>query len=128
MEVHTSDSFARLALKLDGWVTGLNGIGYLALATVLDSFFGFDTAIQYPIGVFLLVYGAGVLVLGTRETINRNGLGLVCAANLGWVVLSLVVLVTGVLTPTEAGQIWLILQALVVAAFAALQYVGLKRM
>ncbi|MGP3975743.1 hypothetical protein ACTWQF_17390 [Streptomyces sp. 8N114] len=123
-----SDGLARLALKSDGVVTGLNGLGYLALATVLDSFFGFDTKVQYPVGVFLLVYGIGVLVLGTRETINRNGLGLVLVANLGWAALSIVVLATDALTPTGAGQVWIVLQALVVGGFAALQYTGLKRL
>jgi len=122
-----SDGLARLALKLDGVVTGLNGLSYLALATALDSFLGFDTAVQYPVGVFLLVYGIGVLTLGLRETINRGFLRLVMVANLAWTVLSIVVLATDALTPTGVGQVWIVLQALVVGGFAALQYVGLKR-
>lgn len=123
-----SDGFARMALKLDAVATGLNGIAYLALATVLDSLFGVTTAVQYPIGAFLLFYALGVLAIGTRKEINRSGLTAVIATNLLWVVLSLVVLISGVLSPTGVGAVWIVLQSLTVGGFAALQYVGLKRL
>ncbi|MFB7586001.1 hypothetical protein [Streptomyces sp. NPDC056169] len=109
-------------------VTGLNGIAYLALATVLESFFGVPTAVQYPVGVFLLLYSLGVLALGTRKEINRTGLAAVIVANLLWVVLSLVAVGSGLLSPTGVGAVWTVLQSLVVGGFAALQYVGLKRL
>jgi hypothetical protein len=123
-----SDGFARLALKLDAVVTGLNGIAYLALATVLDSFFGVTTGVQYPVGAFLLLYALGVLAIGTRKEINRTGLTTVIAANLLWFVLSLVVVISDALSPTGAGAVWIVLQSLVVGGFAALQYIGLKRL
>ncbi|MFJ8844446.1 hypothetical protein ACIRFF_16260 [Streptomyces cyaneofuscatus] len=123
-----SDGFARMALKLDAVATGLNGIAYLALATVLDSFFGVTTAVQYPVGAFLILYALGVLAIGTRKEINRTGLTAVIVTNLLWVVLSLVVLISGVLSPTGVGAVWIVLQSLTVGGFAALQYVGLKRL
>lgn len=123
-----SDSFARMTLKLDAVATGLNGLAYLALATVLDSFFGVTTAVQYPVGAFLLLYALGVLAIGTRKEINRTGLTAVIVANVLWVVLSLVVLISGVLSPTGVGAVWIVLQSLSVGGFAALQYVGLKRL
>ena len=126
-EVTASDGFARLALKLDGVVTGLNGIGYLALATILDSFFGIDTSVQYPVGVFLLLYAAGVLVIGTRARISRSGLAAVIVANLLWAVLSVLIVISDALSPTGIGATWIVLQALVVGGFATLQYIGLKR-
>ncbi|MFI1784898.1 hypothetical protein [Streptomyces rubiginosohelvolus] len=123
-----TDAFARLALKLDAVATGLNGIAYLALATVLDSFFGVPTAVQYPVGAFLLLYAVGVLAIGTRKEISRTGLMAVIVANLLWVVLSLVVVVSGALSPTGVGAVWIVLQSLTVGGFAVLQCVGLKRM
>lgn len=122
------DGLARLALKLDGAVTGLNGLGHLGLAAVLDSVLGIGASVQYPVGAFLLLYAVGVLVVGTRGSINRKALGTVLVANVLWAVLSLVVLASGALTPTGAGGVWIVLQALVVGLFAALQYAGLKRM
>ncbi|MEV7893455.1 hypothetical protein [Streptomyces cyaneofuscatus] len=117
-----------MTLKLDAVATGLNGLAYLALATVLDSFFGVTTAVQYPVGAFLLLYALGVLAIGTRKEINRTGLTAVIVANVLWVVLSLVVLISGVLSPTGVGAVWIVLQSLSVGGFAALQYVGLKRL
>ncbi|QPP08127.1 hypothetical protein G4Z16_18905 [Streptomyces bathyalis] len=125
--VPASDGLARLALKLDGVVTGLNGIGYLALATVLDSLLGIETSVQYPIGAFLLVYAIGVLAAGTRPSMNKNALGAVIAVNFLWAVASIVTLFS-FLSPTLAGEVWIVLQALVVGLFAGLQYIGLKRM
>ncbi|MFD3739458.1 hypothetical protein [Streptomyces sp. NPDC058629] len=49
-------------------------------------------------------------------------------ANLLWVVLSLVVVISGVLSPTGVGAVWVVLQSLAVGGFAALQYVELKRL
>ncbi len=46
-------------------------------------------------------------------------------ANLAWAVLSCVALAVW-LTPSTAGAVWTVLQAAVVAGFAALQYVSLK--
>lgn len=123
-----TDGFARLALQLDAVATGLNGIAYLALATVLDSFFGVPTAVQYPVGAFLLLYAVGVLAIGTRKEISRTGLMAVIVANALWVVLSLVVVVSGALSPTGVGAVWIVLQSLTVGGFAVLQYIGLRRM
>ncbi|CAM5449091.1 hypothetical protein GCM10010329_34590 [Streptomyces spiroverticillatus] len=123
-----TDGLARLALKLDAAVTGLNGLAYLGLATVLESWFGIATAVQYPVGAFLLLYALGVLAAGTRRRISRTALTAIVAANLLWVALSLTLAVAGTLTPTGAGTFWLVLQALTVGGFAGLQLLGLKRM
>ncbi len=123
-----TDGFARLALKLDAVATGLNGIAYLTLATVLDSLFGVPTAVQYPVGAFLLLYAVGVLAIGTRQEISRTGLMAVIVANTLWVVLSLVVAVSGAFSPTGVGAVWIVLQSLTVGGFAVLQCIGLKRM
>jgi hypothetical protein len=46
-------------------------------------------------------------------------------ANLAWTAVSLVALALW-LTPSTAGAVWTVLQSLVVAAFAALQYTALR--
>ncbi|MFD9905583.1 hypothetical protein [Streptomyces sp. NPDC059063] len=124
----TPDTLARLALKLDAAVTGLNGLAYLALAQVLDSFFGIEAAVQYPVGAFLLLYATAVLVIATREHISRPALSAVITANLLWTVLSVISVATDTFSPTGTGMAWALLQALVVAGFAAVQYVALGRL
>ncbi|MER5781168.1 hypothetical protein ABT104_05485 [Streptomyces mobaraensis] len=122
------DRFARLAFLLDAAVTGANGIGYLALAGVLDSLLGFSKAVQYPVGAFLVVYAVGVLLVATRKTVNRTAGLAVVALNALWAVASVVVAAEDALGATTAGTVWTLLQAAVVGGFAALQYAALRRL
>jgi hypothetical protein len=122
-----SDKFLRLVLKLDAVVTAANGLAYLALAGVLEDFFGYSTDVQYPVGVFLLAYGALVFAVSTRPALNRAVVATFIVVNVLWTVLSLAVLFSGELETTTIGAVWGVLQAIVVGAFAVLQYIGLKR-
>ncbi|WP_171168887.1 hypothetical protein [Streptomyces sp. I05A-00742] len=122
------DRFARLALLLDAAVTGANGIGYLALAGVLDSFLGFSTKVQYPVGAFLTVYAIGVLLVATRRKISRPAGLTVASLNAVWAVGSVVVTVAGTLDATTVGTVWTVLQGLVVGGFAVLQFTALRRL
>jgi hypothetical protein len=115
----------RLALVADAAVTGANAFAYLAGAVVLDSVFGVPTALLLVLGAFLAVYSALVLRLATRPA--RAGVVAVILANLAWAAGSLIVLALDTFTPDPVGQVWIALQAVVVAGFAALQYLGLRR-
>ncbi|WP_084957947.1 hypothetical protein [Thermoactinospora rubra] len=117
--------FLRLALTLDAVVTGVNGLAYLAAASVLSDLLGPGAGMLRGIGAFLLVYGLAVGLLATRP--NRAGVIGVIALNALWAVESVVAVVTGMVEFTTAGAAWAILQALVVAGFAGLQYTGLRR-
>ncbi|RAJ58896.1 hypothetical protein K378_05130 [Streptomyces sp. Amel2xB2] len=126
--VTSSDGLARLALRLDGAVTGLNSLAYLAFAAALESLLGIGASLLYPAGAFLLLFAPVVLVAGTRERVSGKALGAVLTANLLWALLSLIALVSGLLSPTLVGEVWVVPQAVVVALFAALQHAGLKRL
>jgi hypothetical protein len=115
----------RLALVADAAVTGANAFAYLAGAVVLDSVLGVPTALLLVLGAFLAVYSALVLRLATRPA--RAGVVAVMLANLAWAASSLIVLALDTFTPDPVGQVWIVLQAVVVAGFAALQYLGLRR-
>jgi hypothetical protein len=115
----------RPALVADAAVTGANAFAYLAGAVVLDSVLGVPTALLVVLGGFLAVYSALVLRLATRPA--RAGVVAVILANLAWAAGSLIVLALDTFTPDPVGQVWIALQAVVVAGFAALQYLGLRR-
>jgi hypothetical protein len=115
----------RLALVADAAVTGANALAYLAGAVVLESVLGVPTALLVVLGAFLAVYSALVLRLATRPA--RAGVVAVILANLAWAAGSLLVLALDTFTPDPVGQVWIALQAVVVAGFAALQYLGLRR-
>ena len=120
-------SLLRLALGVDAAVTGANGLAYLVAAGPLADLFGLDAAFLRGIGVFLLAFAALVAVTGTRERISRPAVRAVVAANLAWAAASAVVAIAGLGSPEAAGTVWIAMQAFVVAAFADLQMLGLRR-
>ncbi|MFG2557853.1 hypothetical protein [Streptomyces sp. NPDC048496] len=123
-----SDSLLRFALLADVALTGANGIGYLVLATVLDSFLGVHLSVQYPVGVFLTVYALWVLVVSRQENISRGSVAVIITLNMAWAVASIATVAVDALSATGIGNGWIVFQGLVVAAMGALQYVGLRRL
>jgi hypothetical protein len=122
-----SDSLLRTALRLDAAVTGLNGAAYLAAAPLLDDVLGLSPALLRGTGVFLLLYAVAVWLVGAGRRISGGAVEAVIGLNVLWAAGSVVAVVTGFGSPTTAGAVWLVLQAGVVAGFAALQLAGLRR-
>jgi hypothetical protein len=60
-------------------------------------------------------------VIATRRSVARRAVTAVVAANVVWAVDSVVLAIAGWGSPTAAGTVWILLQALVVAGFAAVQ-------
>ena len=120
-------SLLRVALRLDAVVTGANGLGYLVLADVLDGTLGLPAGMLRGIGAFLLAFAVAVWLVARPATISRGAAAVVVAANVLWVIDSLALVAFDWGTPTTAGAVWAVLQAGVVALFAALQVAGLRR-
>ena len=120
-------SLLRTALTLDAGVTALNGAAYLALAGPLHDLLGLSEALLRGAGGFLLVYALAVGLLAARPRPPRAGVLAVVAANAIWAADSVVAALAGWGDPTVAGTVWMVLQAVVVAGFAALQLAGLAR-
>ncbi|KUL23114.1 hypothetical protein [Streptomyces regalis] len=123
----TSDprTVLRRFLALDAVVTGANGAAYLVASGPLGSLLGVDSTLLLGLGAFLAVYAAGVGLLAARARPAAFPVRAVIEANLAWAALSLVALAVW-LSPTTAGAVWTVLQALTVAGFAGLQYAALK--
>ena len=121
-----TDRLLRLALQVDAVVTGLNGAGYLAAAPLLDELLGLPAGLLVGVGVFLLGFAAAVWAAGARMPISTGAAGTVVVANLLWVAASATVAATGWSTPTTVGTVWIVLQAVVVAAFTTVQAFGLR--
>jgi hypothetical protein len=114
----------RAALKLDALVTGANAVAYLALAGPLADLLGVPAGALRAIGAFLAVFAAAVWVVGARPEPSPAAVQAIVAANLAWAAGSLVALAADAWSPTTAGAIWIVLQAVTVALFAALQVAG----
>ena len=115
----------RRLLQIDSVACAANGAVYLVLGGVLDSFLGVPASLVWPVGALLIVWAAFLWYAAT--SLRPEAAWAVIAANIGWAALSLVVLAGGWLSPTVAGGVWIALQALAVAALAAVQLYALRR-
>jgi hypothetical protein len=118
-------SLLRLALRADAVVTGVNGAAYLLLAGPLSALLGPPAGVLRGIGIFLLVFAAAVWPVGDRPA--APAVRVVVTGNLLWAAGSIAVVAVGLGTLTTIGAVWTVLQAVVVAGFAELQIVGLRR-
>ncbi|MET9391111.1 hypothetical protein ABZY20_11945 [Streptomyces sp. NPDC006624] len=118
-------SMLRRFLALDAVVTGANALAYLALSGPLGRFLGVGSGLLLALGAFLALYTAGVALPAARRQPPAPLVRAVVEANLAWAVLSLAALALW-LSPSTAGGVWTVLQALTVAGFAVLQHLALK--
>lgn len=124
----TPDNFLRRALWLDGWGTGAFGVLLLATAVPLRDPLGLPTAWSIPFGVAMLGGALVLLLIAGYPVISTRQATAVVAVN-GVSVLGLLALAgSRVLPLTVAGVAFLLAGAVVVAVFAAVEYVGLRRL
>ncbi|MFZ4150955.1 hypothetical protein [Streptomyces pseudogriseolus] len=115
----------RRLLALDAVVTGANALAYLALSGPLGRFLGAGPGLLLALGVFFALYAAGVGLLAARPHPPASGVRAVVESNLAWAAVSFAALALW-LSPTTAGAVWTVLQALVVAGLALAQYRSLR--
>ncbi|MGW0711661.1 hypothetical protein ACWD4G_37880 [Streptomyces sp. NPDC002643] len=115
----------RRFLAVDAVVTGANGLAYLLASGPLGRFLGVGSGLLLGLGAFLTVYAAAVGLLASRRRPPVPAVHAVIEANLAWTVLSLVALALW-LTPSTAGAVWTVLQAVTVAGFAAAQFIAVR--
>lgn len=122
-----NDSFLRLALKLDAAASATIGVGSLLLYRTFDEWFGTPAALSLPIGIFLVGYATGLVVLATRRQLNPLAVWVVVGGNLAWVLASVVLVLADPVELTGLGVAFVLAQAAAVALFADLQFIGLRR-
>jgi hypothetical protein len=116
----------RAALRADAVVTGANGLAYLAAAPLLTGLLGVPSGALRGIGAFLLAFAAGVWLVAARPRVSGGATEVVVAANLLWAAGSVAAVVTDRFPLTAPGTVWVLLQAAVVAGFAAAQLAALR--
>lgn len=118
----------RNALRVDGIATGLSGLLFLATGTGLaEDLAGIPLGFQTGLGVFLVVYAVGVFVLGSRPVPARGMTWAVIALNAVYALDCVIAVVADLWPLTGVGVAMMLAQAVVVLGFAAVQYVGLRR-
>lgn len=117
----------RQALWLDALVSGATGGLLWAAAGPLADLLGLPRPLLAGAGIVCLAYGAVLVVLARRTRITRGAAMAVVAGNGLWVAASVWLLISGLVTPTLAGQGFVLFQAAAVLGFAVLQWIGLSR-
>jgi hypothetical protein len=119
--------FLRYALIADAAVSGATGLLMIAGAGLLADFLNLPFALLREAGLVLVPYVAFVAYVGTRERISRAAVWAVIAANLLWAAASALLLLSGWIAPNLLGTLFVVVQAVAVALFAELQFMGLRR-
>jgi len=116
----------RTALRIDAAASGGLGLVSLAGAPLLAGPVGAPEAALRGVGGFLVVFGIALVVLSTRPTMPVPLVWAVVVGNLAWVAASAVVALLAPLT--VLGTVVAAVQAVGVAVFADLEWLGLRRM
>lgn len=120
-------SLLRKALLTDALLSGINGLLLAVAAVPLAGPLGLPAGLLRWGGIICILFAAFVAWLGTRERVQRPLVFVAVAINVIWALDSVLLLFTGRVEPTVLGELFIVLQAIVVAVFAELEFLGLRR-
>ncbi len=115
----------RFALRLDAAGSSLVGALTLIGKSSVATWLGASAATTSAAGLFMLSYGLTIGWFSTKPRIDTRWVWVVIAGNSLWMVASLLLAGSDWIQPSTPGIVLLVGQALAVAVFAGLQYVGL---
>ena len=117
------------ALHGNALFSGTSGLVALLAAQSLAAFTGIESpSIFVVLGIVLILYAVDLWWVASRETINRHLAWAAILLDVLWVIGSVAILLFGWLPLTVAGSWTIALLAEVVAIFAVLQFIGLRRL
>lgn len=119
--------FLRRALLADAVVSGASGLLMSTAAGFLANLLALPEGLLRYAGLALLPYGALVTWVATRQSLQRPAVWALIVVNALWAIDSIVLLLSGWIQPNALGYAFVVAQALVVALFAEIQYMGLRR-
>lgn len=127
MHSFPTSTFLRRVLWADAATCLAAGLLMTLGAAPLERHFGLPPELSRYAGVGLLPFAAFLVYLAARERLKAPVVWAVIALNVLWTADSLLLLVSGWIAPTAAGSAFVLAQALGVALFAALEFVGLRK-
>lgn len=118
----------RQALRGNGLFSALSGLVFLFGGRPLAAFMGLSTpVVLMAIGLITALYAGLLLWMTAQSSIKRSFARAAVVLDAGWVIGSIAILLTG-WPPLSIAGMWIVaLLAEVVALFAVLQAVGLRR-
>ena len=124
-------NFLRRALLADAAVSGAAGLLMAGGAGPLQDHRAEAAALLDKLllvaGMILIPYALELVLLTRRSPLSTPLVWAVIATNVAWALGSALILLTGIVHPNALGYAFLLVQAIAVAAFAEIQYVGLRK-
>ena len=127
MQSFPTSTFLRRVLLADAATCLAAGLLLTLGAPLLEQFCGLPPGLSRYAGVGLLPFAALLVYLATRESLPAPAVWAVIVLNVLWTADSLLLLLSGWVTPTPFGYAFVVAQALGVATFAALEFAGLRK-
>ncbi|ORV93247.1 hypothetical protein AWC11_06550 [Mycobacterium interjectum] len=121
----STDSLLRFAMRADATLTGLCGLGVAFFADQISSLTGLTSGQEYAMGAFFVLAGLAVFTLAAAPNLRRVGIGIV-AANIVFTLVA--ILAAEALPMTATGVAATLATGVYTAAFAGLQYLGVRRL
>ena len=124
-----NSNLLRKALQGNALFSGLSGLASFFAAQWLAQFTGiYEPLVFVVLGVILIVFAVDLAWLASRESPDRRLVWVVILLDVAWVAGSAAILMTDLVPLTVSGRWAIALLAEVVAVFALLQYIGLRRL
>lgn len=120
-------SFLRRTLTVDAAISGATGGLLLVSAGMLARLLDVPELLLRYSGAVLVPFAIYVGLIARRRTVPRASVVAIIALNIAWVAGSVWVALGGAIRPSPLGYAFIIAQAIAVAVFAELQYVGLRQ-
>jgi hypothetical protein len=128
MSNHTTvNPFLRFALRLDAAVSGTMGLLLTLASEPVAKLFSMPATFIFVVGMMCLPFSAALAWLSAQAKVPTSAVWIVIGSNAAWVIASILLLVTGLVTPNAMGSIFVIGQAAMVGLFAELQFIGMRK-
>jgi hypothetical protein len=127
MNFRLPSSLLKTTLWADAAVSGSVAVLQLVLTDWLADWLGISSPLLSGSGLFLVAYVALLVLMARAQRLPEPLVWLVIGGNAGWAAGCLVLALAGPAQTSAWGAAYLVLQALAVLAFAALQWLGLRR-
>jgi hypothetical protein len=127
MTAHQRSRLLRGSMMADAVISGATGLLLAGGAGTLAGWLGVPEGLMRYAGLSLLPFAVAVLYLARSPEPPRAGVRTIIALNIAWAAASILLLLSGAIEPTTLGMAFVIFQAVVVAGFADLQYLALRK-
>ncbi len=126
--VQHHSSLLRNTLLANAAFSAISGLSFILFAGIVKNFLGWSSIWILPaIGIGLLGFAFIVYQNAKSSQLSSSRISSILVADIVWVILSVAILVTNIVPLTLEGKWAVGILADIVATFALLEYIGLKR-